>query len=465
MPTVTGIGEPEQQSLTRRDRGWYHYMINVSAISFNTVRKSGRDPSRDTFAYFATCQDNRNTYGGLKEANFFMGPSLYNSSKAYKNLVAHDGSPCSDAEECFFLHSDMLHESPACPGIVHDPEILTSYGTVFWAIDGVVNQLVRYDFQQPHGPGLMDHSFAAVRRYPDIPISRGPAGVHAGMVIDPTTRALYISNAGDGSILRVFIDTGKYARTARQEYPIFSSRLPSFEYSIYECTKYETFASGLDIPSGLAIHDGQLFVAEYSTGNIHVYDLASGFKINTYSSGGAGLMGLTVAPLSGTLFGVNAITNQLLQFEPRTACRTPILYVNPYYTPYSLQGDDDGEKCVPDATIPDITLFEQVHVGTGYDDQNEAVQNDSMVDEGAALLAFRTDCEYDSELNFDALLLGGWLCHTCLPDNCMDGGKCQAIQWDGYACDNEVHITYHPSTEEWELPAQPIELTYGRTYR
>ena len=37
------------------------------------------------------------------------------------------------------------------------------------------------------------------------------------------------------------------------------------------------------------------------------------------------------------------------------------------------------------------------------------------MDEAAALLLNRTDCEYDSELNFDQLLLGGYFCHICLP--------------------------------------------------
>ena len=33
------------------------------------------------------------------------------------------------------------------------------------------------------------------------------------------------------------------------------------------------------------------------------------------------------------------------------------------------------------------------------------------IGEAAALLLNRTDCEYDSELNFDQLLLGGYFCH------------------------------------------------------
>merc|ERR1712238_108251 len=75
-------------------------------------------------------------------------------------------------------------------------------------------------------------------------------------------------------------------------------------------------------------------------------------------------------------------------------------------------------------------------------------------------------CEVDSDLNFDALLLGGYYCHTCLPDQhllcgggtTVDGdtstpGSCTNVQWEGYICDNEFQIVENTNTE---LP--------GRTY-
>merc|ERR1712060_270024 len=68
------------------------------------------------------------------------------------------------------------------------------------------------------------------------------------------------------------------------------------------------------------------------------------------------------------------------------------------------------------------------------------------MDEAAALLANRTDCEFTSELNFDALLLGGYYCHTCLPRNngssCDAGGVCANLQWQGFSCDNEYYLDY-----------------------
>ncbi|EJK47143.1 hypothetical protein THAOC_34166 [Thalassiosira oceanica] len=159
---LASVGTPFQTSMSRVDRGYYHYMNNISALSFNMVDDSGRNSDQDTFNFFAVCNDNLNDYVGSKEANYFMGPTLYDSDVANKpgrkNTVNRFGEDCSSpADECFFLHADMLHESPACIGIAHDPEIETAYGSVFWAFDttgdngGDGGQLVRFDFSQPHG--------------------------------------------------------------------------------------------------------------------------------------------------------------------------------------------------------------------------------------------------------------------------------------------------------------------------
>jgi hypothetical protein len=191
---VTALETAYQQSFPRRDRGYYHYMINGTAISFNSVSNSGRTSDRDTFNYWAICNDNSNTYAETKERNYFMGPTLYDSNPNNRNLVNRLGEQCdvgsdTNDEPCYFLHSDMLHEAPSCRGIVHDPEVETAYGTVYWAFDSTGNrqtgQLVRFDFQQPHGPGSMDHSVASVRRYVEVELetteeAKEQSGVHSG---------------------------------------------------------------------------------------------------------------------------------------------------------------------------------------------------------------------------------------------------------------------------------------------
>merc|ERR1719223_1004953 len=107
-----------------------------------------------------------------------------------------------------------------------------------------------------------------MRRYVEVELERGPPGVHAGLAVHPNRREVYIAVPGANQILVVGADSGGFARTAREEYPIFSNRLPSFEYSIWECSEQRVFASGLDMPTGLVLSkDGKrLFVAERGTG-------------------------------------------------------------------------------------------------------------------------------------------------------------------------------------------------------
>ena len=488
---IASLGTEFQTTISRRDRGYYHYMINGTSLAFNHMKDSGRTPDRDGYNYWAICNDNANTYLGTKEPNFFMGPTLYNSDPNERNTVNRLGDSCNEGEPCYFLHSDMLHESPACIGIAHDPELETSYGNVYWAFDATGNrqkgQLVRFDFQQPHGPGSMDHSVAAVRRYVEVELERGPPGVHAGIAVHPIRREIYIAVPGANKILAVSADSGVFARTAREEYPIFSNRLPSFEYSIYECAEQRIFASDLDMPTGLTLsQDGErLFVAERGTGQIHVFEVASGSRLYSIDTSFKTIGGLALNPVSDELFFVDEESNTLNKVKATTQCFSPVK--SRLNTSFSLSVEQVeqtlGEKnilwkdftCIVDPIIPDSSFFDQVHDDTGYADEDPDVQSDMVgMDEEAAFLADRTDCGYDSELNFDALLLGGYFCHQCLPElelTCDQGGTCSNVQWKGFTCDNEFVLSF---TERKEITMSfadgtkvdsTFKLKKGITYR
>eukprot|EP00579_Thalassiosira_antarctica_P010657 CAMPEP_0201910854 /NCGR_PEP_ID=MMETSP0903-20130614/2060_1 /ASSEMBLY_ACC=CAM_ASM_000552 /TAXON_ID=420261 /ORGANISM="Thalassiosira antarctica, Strain CCMP982" /LENGTH=1038 /DNA_ID=CAMNT_0048445531 /DNA_START=117 /DNA_END=3233 /DNA_ORIENTATION=- len=507
---IASLGTEYQTTISRRDRGYYHYMNNITALAFNTVNSSPRNADQDTFNYFALCNDNINDYVGSKEPNYFMGPTLYDTNTVNnpgkKNTVNRAGDDCSDpADQCFFLHADMLHEAPACIGIAHDPEVETAYGAVYWAFDTTGDnsgydggQLVKFDFSQPHGPGSMDHSIAAVRRYPEVKLYREDgnsdqqqqhAGHHAGMVVHPTKRVLYIANPGKGTVVAVHIDTGRYSRTAREEYPIFSNRLPSFEYSIYECVEQEDiFAGGLDNPSGLVLSlDGtKLFVAERG-GRIVALEVESGMvlqSIDLSPLGYTSIGGLTISPTTGALYFVDMNMNQVVRIDAAQVndgecvyqSRVNAISQSALETAQTQVDVACGENtfsltrdysCQVDGTIPNGTLFEQVHTDTGYASDNPDVQSMAGMDEAAALLANRTDCEYDSELNLDALLLGGFYCHVCLPRNygssCDAGGTCANVQWEGFTCDNEYYVDFDDKNAD--APSLMISsLHYDTTY-
>eukprot|EP00568_Trieres_chinensis_P005164 CAMPEP_0183300414 /NCGR_PEP_ID=MMETSP0160_2-20130417/6849_1 /TAXON_ID=2839 ORGANISM="Odontella Sinensis, Strain Grunow 1884" /NCGR_SAMPLE_ID=MMETSP0160_2 /ASSEMBLY_ACC=CAM_ASM_000250 /LENGTH=986 /DNA_ID=CAMNT_0025462829 /DNA_START=130 /DNA_END=3090 /DNA_ORIENTATION=- len=487
---VASLGDRDHQTtISRRDRGYYHYMINATALSFNTVSGSGRDSDKDSFGYWAVCNDNNNDYLGSKEPNYFMGPTLYNSDPNGGNLVNRVGDECRPGEPCFFLHADMLHESPSCIGIAHDPETSTAFGNVYWAFDATGNrengQLVRFDFQQPHGPGSMDHSVAAIRRYPEIKLQRGPPGVHAGVVVHPTRREVYIASPGAGMVIVVGADSGTFARTAREEYPIFSNRLPSFEYSIWECVDHKVFASGLSVPSGMALsHDGErLFVAEHFTGKIHIFEVSTGSRLSTIATGYESVGGMAIAPQSGVLHFVDSDTNSLVAVRASRQCSSPSgSRLSAGFTAAVEEAKEriDSEfslmrnyACQANPIVPDVSFFDQVHVESGYADDDPNVQSSAGMDDTASLLANRTDCERDSPLNFDALLLGGYYCHQCLPHNqgamCDFGGKCSNVQWRGYTCDNEFMLDTTTRTLKAvngsSVDMTSLRLIRGVTYR
>ena len=308
------------------------------------------------------------------------------------------------------------------------------------------------------------------------------------MAVHPTRRELYISVPGSGRIVRVNADSGSFARTARQEYPIYSNALPSFEYSIWECVDSDDFADGIEMPSGLALGpDGdRLFVAERATGDIHVYEVATQGLLYKISTGFKTIGGLSFSPSSKVLHFVDDETNTLNSIHPEEICTDPVpSRANPEFssataTAQQALGKDEfalnrNFECVVSPEIPDSSFFDQVHDDSGYADDNPDVQSEMAgMDAAAALLANRTDCGYDSELNFDALLLGGYFCHQCLPDQdaaCDSGGRCTNVQWLGYTCDNEFVIVNNDTGVFFEtangtaIDPNSIFLKPGITYR
>ena len=274
-----------------------------------------------------------------------------------------------------------------------------------------------------------------------------------------------------------------------EEYPIFSNRLPSFEYSIWECVDNMDFATGIDTPSGMALGpDGErLFVAERGTGKIHVYEIASGARLFSIDTGFTSIGGMSFSPTKNILHFVDDETNTLNSVQPTTECTNPVpSRLNPDFADFVENAQQvlgasfsllHDYSCVANPVIPDASFFDQVHDDTGYASDNPDVQSDMAgMDAAAASLANRTDCGYFSDLNFDALLLGGYFCHQCLPEQdltCDFGGTCTNVQWSGYTCDNEFLITQVADQSGFQLQTangiivDPVSfvLKSGVTYR
>jgi hypothetical protein len=389
------------------DRAPFHYMERISSLAF--------EPG----GFFATCQESRNTYDDLQVANDFMGPTLYGTTTAggaSSSMVTSRAQPCDPANPattCFLTHYDMLHETPMCMGIAHDTETLTPFRHVYWVFDGLARQLVRLDFQEPHGPGSLDHSMASVRRFEDVQLTP-VAGVPGHIMMDPVARVLYIADTGANRVLRVDPDSGQFVRNARHNFSIYSSMSSRFEYSIYSCTSQHVFASGIDRPSGLVVDQHYVYVGEYGTGRILVLEKASGRQVSYVATGAQGLMGLEMS--GGQLWYTDGPGNEVGKVVVDAACPSNSHQVSAAVASAVAWSPPVCSVTVLTDTDADRERFHHEAFLNTHNASNFPANYPSNYSTMTA-----AQCPL---VNFDILLMEGFLCHVCLPDPCRNGGTC-----------------------------------------
>lgn len=277
-----GMVTQSSQNLT--DGYAMHFMEEPSAIAFG-------EPG-----FFGTCGESRNTYNGQAPPNDYMGPVLWSDDLAV--YAQPSGTELGS-------HLDMLHESPNCMGMAWDT------GNVYWVFDGHNANLVRYDFDQDHGPGNDNHGDGIVRRFTDIELTRQP-DVISDMVIDHTTGLLYIADTATGRIL--WVDTTTGAMTGDLD-SIESGGAAPDEYTEWRGAKSGLVARNLDAPSGLALDGNRLFVTEHGRGSITVFDLDEEKAIGRLDTPATSIMGIELGP-DGKLWYVDAGSNELVRVDP-----------------------------------------------------------------------------------------------------------------------------------------------------
>jgi len=284
-------GGDEQSVDWRQDAYGNHFMEEVSSLAFGalgtyTVGESG----------FATCQESRNTYNGAQAGDNFMGPSLWSGDlDVFAELNQSFGASALGS------HLDMLHASPDCMGIAHDQD------NAFWVFDGKKGQLVYYDFQVDHGPGMEDHSDGIIRRYTDVELDR--VEDVAGHMVQDDEGMLFIANTGAGTVLRVDTSTAESVGNARGAMESLA------EYTRWNGATVEDWVTGLDEPSGIALaEDGRVFVSDHGTGEIIAYE-SDGTEIERLDTRGDAIMGLEIGP-NGGLWYVDAGLEQVVRVDP-----------------------------------------------------------------------------------------------------------------------------------------------------
>ncbi|MEL6348914.1 MAG: hypothetical protein AAFV53_37770 [Myxococcota bacterium] len=294
-------GTEQQTSEHIVDSFALHFMEEVSSMAFGAVTWEGSDSPT-----FGTCQESRNTYNDQAPPNDFMGPALWTADLDYFGL------PNPEAIE--FLggadlgsHLDMLHESPLCMGMAWDEE------NVYWVFDGSAGNIVRYDFAEDHGLGYDDHSDGDIARYVEAEVER-VEDVPSHMVIDQSTKLLYIVDTGNNQITVLDTASGDFGEPLR-------SIEPGTAHYTVEGIDYSTLIDGseiegMDVPSGIALVDDRLLITDNQSNTIFLFDLQGNLlEERTFSNLEPGaMMGIEARALDDIWF-VDAVDNRLFNLR------------------------------------------------------------------------------------------------------------------------------------------------------
>jgi sugar lactone lactonase YvrE len=283
MVVYQGMGTGEPSATKYASAGNHHFLVKPSSLAFGAPGRLATTQEEDEKTQSSTPAD-------------FMGPVLWTS-----DLEVFDGGHGG--------HMDMLHNSPNSNGIAWDT------GNAYYVFDGYHQSITRYDFQDDHGPGGADHSDGIVERFVQGQVGYEP-GVPSHMIKDQDSGLLYIADTGNNRI--AVLDPSP----AERGNAIFPNYDGSEQYKMQgaELTTLVSGASirGMSKPSGLALHDGHLFVGDNETGRIIAFDLDGNpvdwLDLDSMMEPGS-MMGIAFGP-EGRLHVVDNKANRILRLAP-----------------------------------------------------------------------------------------------------------------------------------------------------
>lgn len=282
---TTVIFNPSQENQTvevLEDENSWHFMRRPPALAFSEGD------------FFATCGE-AFTGNFEDDPTMFIGPSLWTSDlDIYAQPSGANGS-----------HMDMLHATPWCMGIAHEVD------NVYWTFNGNIGAIDRYNFNEDHGPGMDNHSDGQIWRYVEGELAR-VANVPSHMEFDHATQYLYVVDSGNNRVVRLDALTGDERFGTGPGY----EPLAGFRY-VEDAELEEVVAPGvMEMPSGLLLHDGVMYVSDTDTSMIHAFDM-EGTPLRSLDTGlpAGSLAGLAASP-DGRMYLSNMQTGAIYRIDP-----------------------------------------------------------------------------------------------------------------------------------------------------
>jgi hypothetical protein len=183
-------------------------------------------------------------------------------------------------------------------------------GNVFWVFDANLNEVVRYDFADDHGPGNDYHSDGKAWRY-SLPIGRISLDIPCHLAVD-TAAGLYIVDGGGKRVLRLAMNTGTMSGA-----PSFGPHEPMALYTNMSGMAWDIVVDqGLIEPSGIDVIGNRMVVSDHANGDIVIYDITTSpaAELGRLHTGNPGIMGITIAP-DGNIWYVNGPDNAVYELE------------------------------------------------------------------------------------------------------------------------------------------------------